>query len=220
MGNCNCLSVEQKARGVLPTRVSQLENDKEYITAEDLKEIVWADKTGEYSGVKNESVEVIVDSLRHKIEAKLLKTFEDDLKKILPKDQNGFIDGLYSLRAVVSEGNPIFSFSLEGQQLSANYYYGNVSVDSSSITEEIIRTLSNGGADKGEREYTYNTYKQRQVFSYPASFGKLSEIEHIQTGFNVMELFELVELTVGGVIYYVYISETPSTGEYTYKFIY
>lgn len=215
-----CLSPKLKARGVIPEKVSDLDNDLKFITAKELENIIFANQVGAYTGEVGEEIEVIVDNLYKTIGVRVLKSIEDQLTKLLPKSNGLIKEGNYVLKATVSGQQPIFVFSEESSLLSTNYYYGNVSVGAENITEDVIKTLSNGGPVKEDKEYTYSTYKQYQVFAYPVKFGALSSIEHVQTGFNVLELFNLVEVKVGELDYYVYVSETPSTGEYTYRFKY
>lgn len=221
MAEKECMGVSMKAKGVIPSKVSELENDLKYITEEQLKDIIWKNESGEYTGLSDDRVKVIVDNLYKTIKVELLKTLEDDLVTLLPKKEGNPVDGTYLLKAVVSNNSPVFSF-LDGKDLikTTPYYYGNVSVNSSDLTEDIIKSLSNGGDERGDREYTYYSYKQYQVFAYPSSFGKLSDITSAQAGIDIIEIFDLVTVWVDGTEYYAYVSMRPSTGEYTYKFVY
>jgi hypothetical protein len=214
------LKIERKARGVIPSKLSELINDLDFITAKDLENIIFANQTGNYTGLSGEEAEVVVDNLKRTIGVIILKTFEDHLKELLPKEADRYSDGIYLLKAEVKQGSPVFSFIKNEASLNGPYYYGNTSAEPQYLTESLIKSLSNGGEGKGDREYNYSSYKQRQVLAYPAEYGLLSEIKHLQSGINVIDLFTKVDLVVGGIDYYVYISQSTSTGEYTYKFSY
>ena len=217
-----CLGVSQRSRGVIPTRVSDLENDLEFISREDLEKIVESSTTGEYTGAVDPegNTEVIVDNLYKTIRVKLLRKIEDSLEKLLPVENGKLKDGGFILSASVEQGKAFFGFSESSYIIPANYYYGNTSSALSDIAEADILSLSNGGSTKEDKEYTYFTYKQYQVFAYPSRFGELSEIRLGKTGLNVIDLFSRKELKVNGLDYYVYESEASVTGDFVYKFIY
>lgn len=217
----NCLTPERKSRGVIPEKVSELENDAKYITQDELEKMAFESIKGTYTGASTEEAEVIVDNLYRTIKVRLLKSLEDDLKTLLPQRGGNFQEGVYLLKAVVSGNSPAFSFLESGDIIKTNpYFYGNVSVDSTGLTDEIVKSLSNGGDKRENKTYTYHSYKQRQVFAYPADYGELSSISLVKVGIDVIDLFEKVRLVINGVNYLAYISINSSTGEYEYRFTY
>lgn len=214
------LEIKRKARGVIPSRVSELENDLEYITKEDLKDIVLANQVGNYTGISDEDVKVVVDNLYKTIKVEILKTLQDDLKKLLPTEDGNIKDGGYMLKAFVSSQAASFRFVEETFAIPSVYYFGCSSVGKDSITDSIVTNLTSEKSTKITKEVSYLANKQYQVFAYPEHFGKLSKIIHLQSGLEVTNGFALKEMLISGYIYYVYISEIPSTGDYTYRFIY
>lgn len=210
-----------QVRGVIPTKVSDLENDLQFVSQEQLDRI--ANLTG-YTGKDSDTTTVLVDNLARTIEviAKL-----DLLTNSLPKDTNGnFKDGTYLLRASVANGIPVLEWgessgSGSGTSGIGLYYYGQVEVSSlDELTGDLVKGLSPDGPIKGDREFKFTSKNQRQVFAYPKDFGELSSIVHKETGFNVTGSFEVIDLVIDGIPYYIYISYNPSTGSYTYQFKY
>lgn len=212
--------IERRARGVIPTKVSDLQNDLNFITKEDFENFILSSQEGSFTGLTNEGVEVIVDNLKRTIEAKLVKSFEESLSGLVPYSNGKYSDGTYLLKATVSNGEISFRFAESDSSLIKRYYYGSTTVEPEYISESIIKSLNNGGEGKGDREVTFSSYKQRQIFAYPAEYGQLKRIDHIQSGMEVTSLFERYTVDVGGVAYLVYVSHSVSTGEYTYKFSY
>lgn len=220
MGKSCSVKPRSQARGIIPSKVSELENDIPFVTEEQLRRI--ADTTG-YSGSENDTAKVEVDNLTRTISV-LVKP--ELIIGSLPKDEKGnFIDGSYLLCAAVVDGVPKLNWveatdSGEGVVISP-YYYGQVSIGSlEDLTAQHIKDLTKDGLTKSNREYTFESVKQRQVLAYPSKFGELSTIIHKQTGFPVTSAFEKINMTIDGVSYLVYISYNPSTGTYTYNFNY
>lgn len=214
----DCLKVGTRARGTIPNKVSDLENDLKFVTEKQLSDVIIEAQAG-YNGIDNETAEVRVDNLNRTIEV-IAKG--DDLKSTLPRDDEGKpIEGEYSLTAVVDdEGNISFVWS-KGAVVVSPYYYGTVSKTADSLTPADIMALTADGTTKGDREYTFNPLRERVVFAYPAGFGQLSRIILVSTiEFNVTDSFQLVNMDIGGVPYYVYISYNASTGNYDYQFKY
>lgn len=214
----DCLKVGTRARGTIPNKVSDLENDLEFVTEKQLDEVIIKAQAG-YHGLENETAKVEVDNLNRTIEV-IAKG--DDLKSTLPKDDEGkYIEGEYSLTAVVDlNGNVEFKWS-KGAVVVSPYYYGAVSKAVTDLTSADIMALSSDGTIKGDRSYTFDVTKQRVVFAYPAGYGELNRIILVSTiEFNVTDSFQLVNMDIGGVPYYVYISYNSSTGTYNYQFKY
>lgn len=244
MEDCNCLRVGIGAKGTIPDKVSQLENDLEFVTKKQLEKVI-IEGGGYFEGLENDTAKVIVDNVDRTIEVEVKpQTFEgvesptavvtvdneartisvkaEELKSYLPKDGTGkFMPGTYSLRATVtSEGIPTFDWIPEVVTLSP-YYYGVTDKAISLFTDADLKRLTPDGTTKGDRTLDFSQVKQRTVFGYPASFGSLTAI--MLKGvieINAISSFEKVTLTVDGVIYYVYMSYNTSTGNYRYEFKY
>ena len=114
MSNKECPNIRQNVRGVIPSKVSDLENDAKYITEDDLRGIVISSETGEYTGLSDEKTKVVVDNLYKTIKVELLKTIQDDLKTLLPVVNGSLAVGSYLLKADVFGDTPVFSFLESG----------------------------------------------------------------------------------------------------------
>lgn len=221
MSEKNCsrsLRPRTQARGVIPEKVSDLQNDVPYVSREELESIA---KVNGYKGKKNKTAEVVVDNVEKTIE--VFATGED-IKDFLPTDTSGeYLDGTYNLRATVVNGVPTLQWvEVEtGPIIISPYYYGLVDIATiSDLTDDIVKELIQDGLDKSDKEYQFVSKNQRQVIAYPAKFGELSLIQHKETGFTITSMFEKVDLVIDGVAYYTYISYNPSTGTYTYIYKY
>lgn len=214
----DCLKVGTRARGTIPNKVSDLENDLKFVTEKQLDEVIIEAQAG-YNGLENETAKVEVDNLNRTIEV-IAKG--DDLKSTLPKDEEGkYVEGEYSLTAVVDEnGNVRFVWS-NGPIISNPYYYGVTDKAIADLTSADIVVLTPDGTKKGDREYTISPYRERVVFAYPAEFGELDRIILVSTiEFNVTDSFQKLSMEISGTTYLVYISYNASTGTYNYQFKY
>lgn len=220
MSEKNCsrsLRPRTQARGVIPEKVSDLQNDVPFVSREELEALA---KLNGYTGKKNKTAEVVVDNIEKTIE---VFCKGDDLKETLPKDETGvYLDGTYTLRAVVVNGVPALQWVDSSEPIVISpYYYGLVEIDSvEDLTTDIVKGLIQDGLEKSNKEYQFTSKNQRQVMAYPAKFGELSSIIHKETGFTITTMFEKVDLIIDGVAYYAYISYNPSTGTYTYLYNY
>lgn len=102
-------------------------------------------------------------------------------------------------------------------------YHGCVTIPSlAELTSQII--LDNCEVDKIKieksigKEYSYEALKNRCLFAYPAVYGDLNKIIHVQTGFDVTTSFSKLELVINEATYNVYIQTAYSTGSYTYSY--
>ena len=205
-----------QARGVIPEKVSDLLNDAKYVTQEDLETLVKV----EYTGKKNDTAEVIVNNIEKTIE---VFSKGENIKDSLPKEDDGrYSDGVYALQATVVDGVPVLQWVVSsGEIVTSPYYYGLVTLDSiDSLTSDIVKSLTQDGIKKENKEYRFVSKKQRQVMAYPAKFGKLSSIIHVESGINITTMFNILDLIIDGVGYYVYINHISNTGTFTYSYNY
>ena len=215
----DCLKVGTRARGTIPNKVSDLENDLKFVTEKQLDKVIIEAQAG-YHGLENETAKVEVDNLNRTIE--VIAKY-DDLKKTLPKDSQGYyIQGTYSLSAIVDNlGKVRFVWSSSGPIVTAPYYYGVTNKSISEITPAEILSLPTDGTAMGDREYTFNPVRERVIFACPANFGELDKIVLISVmDFDVTDSFQKLTMTLNGVDYYIYVSYNSSTGSYNYKFKY
>lgn len=96
------------------------------------------------------------------------------------------------------------------------YYYGVTSSDN--VNADVVTSLTKKISDKSSMSLKYSTYKQRAVFAYPASHGKLKTIKDAN-GFDVTDMFYLVNATVNGAMYMIYYTD-KATADMTYSFTY
>ena len=222
------LKPRTQARGVIPEKVSDLENDLLFITRKELDEIT---NLGGYTGLENDTAKVEVDNTYKTIEV----FSKDNLKQKLPKNSSGeYVDGTYTLRASVVNGIPTIEWRSSSEPVEPDtpdepveptptdyYYYGLVNIDEvEDLTSSLVKGLTKVNSIKADKEYKFVASNQRAVMAYPSKFGELSSIVHKETGFTVTSMFERINLNIDGVAYYAYISYNPSTGTYTYKFSY
>lgn len=87
-------------------------------------------------------------------------------------------------------------------------YYG--IINSSTITENDISTLSSRLATSKSFTYTVDLSEQRIVYMYPQSFGTLTSIKDANN-FDYINSYTRTTLSYNGVDYYVYILTDPVT---------
>ena len=87
-------------------------------------------------------------------------------------------------------------------------YYG--IINSSTITENDISTLSSRLATSKSFTYTVNLSEQRIIYMYPQSFGTLTSIKDANN-FDYINSYTRTTLSYNGVDYYVYILTDPVT---------
>lgn len=90
----------------------------------------------------------------------------------------------------------------------ASSYYG--VINSSSITEDDISSLSSRLSTSKSYTYTVNLAEQRVVYMYPQSFGTLTSIKDANN-FDYINSYTRTMLSYNGVDYYVYILTDPVT---------
>lgn len=87
-------------------------------------------------------------------------------------------------------------------------YYG--IINSSTITENDISSLSSRLSSSKSYTYTVNLAEQRIVYMYPQSFGTLTSIKDTNN-FDYINSYTRTTLSYNGVDYYVYILTDPVT---------
>lgn len=87
-------------------------------------------------------------------------------------------------------------------------YYG--IINSSTITENDISSLSSRLSSSKSYTYTVNLSEQRIVYMYPQSFGTLTSIKDANN-FDYINSYTRTTLSYNGVDYYVYILTDPVT---------
>lgn len=113
-------------------------------------------------------------------------------------------------------GIPYPSTSIKAGSVSASgiirayalSYYG--IINSSTITENDISSLSSGLSTSKSFTHTVNLSEQRIVYMYPQSFGSLTSIKDANN-FDYINSYTRTTLTYDGVDYYVYILTDPVT---------
>lgn len=87
-------------------------------------------------------------------------------------------------------------------------YYG--VINSSSITEDDIASLSSRLSTSKSYTYTVNLAEQRIIYMYPQTFGTLTSIKDANN-FDYINSYTRTTLSYNGVDYYVYILTDPVT---------
>jgi hypothetical protein len=113
-------------------------------------------------------------------------------------------------------GIPYSSTSIKAGSISASgtikayalSYYG--IIDTSSITENDISSLSSRLGTNKSFTHTVNLTRQRIVYMYPQSFGTLTSIKDANN-FDYINSYTRTSLTHNSVDYYVYILTDPVT---------
>lgn len=113
-------------------------------------------------------------------------------------------------------GIPYPSTSIKAGSVSASgiirayalSYYG--IINSSTITENDISSLSSRLSSSKSYTYTVNLAEQRIVYMYPQSFGTLTSIKDTNN-FDYINSYTRTTLSYNGVDYYVYILTDPVT---------
>lgn len=113
-------------------------------------------------------------------------------------------------------GIPYPSTSIKAGSVSASgtirayalSYYG--VINSSSITEDDITSLSSRLSTSKSHTYTVNLAEQRIIYMYPQTFGTLTSIKDANN-FDYINSYTRTTLSYNGVDYYVYILTDPVT---------
>lgn len=113
-------------------------------------------------------------------------------------------------------GIPYPSTSIKAGSVSASgiirayalSYYG--IINSSTITENDISSLSSRLSSSKSYTYTVNLAEQRIIYMYPQSFGTLTSIKDANN-FDYINSYTRTTLSYNGVDYYVYILTDPVT---------
>lgn len=113
-------------------------------------------------------------------------------------------------------GIPYPSTSIKAGSVSASgtirayalSYYG--VINSSSITEDDISSLSSRLSTSKSYTYTVNLTEQRIIYMYPQTFGTLTSIKDANN-FDYINSYTRTTLSYNGVDYYVYILTDPVT---------
>ena len=96
------------------------------------------------------------------------------------------------------------------------YYYGK----SATSTISDFTGLTKSVTAKGEKKFSFTTNNEYMVMAYDASYGNLKTILD-PNGFDVTSGWTKSSLTVGGLNYFVYISNDPTTdtnAQFTFKY--
>lgn len=90
-------------------------------------------------------------------------------------------------------------------------YYGLVADNVSDPTEGMIKTLNS--TLKNAKGYVYKNIVcdyNKIVYAYPKSLGALSSIKDVENNINYTDSFNRIEVTVDGIVYYVYTLKEPT----------
>lgn len=96
------------------------------------------------------------------------------------------------------------------------YYYGKSATSTISDFTGLTRSVT----AKGEKKFSFTTNNEYMVMAYDASYGNLKTILD-PNGFDVTSGWTKSSLTVGGLNYFVYISNDPTTdtnAQFTFKY--
>lgn len=97
-------------------------------------------------------------------------------------------------------------------------YYCGVIDANTDITASLILGLTEKIEAKETKNYSYTTTSnQCAVIAYPASYGELKEIKDPN---NFTQIWDMYEVTINEVAYYVYVSTAAAAENCTYKFSY
>ena len=105
----------------------------------------------------------------------------------------------------VKAGNVSASGTIRAYALS---YYG--VINSSTITENDISSLSSRLSSSKSYTYTVSLSEQRIIYMYPQTFGTLTSIKDANN-FDYINSYTRTTLSYNGVDYYVYILTDPVT---------
>lgn len=97
------------------------------------------------------------------------------------------------------------------------YYYGAVAASVTTPTASNITGLTKIVQAKGNKSYNFTCNNQKMVYAYPKSYGALSKILDANS-FDVTGTFTRSEVTVGGVVYYVYINDASTVSAFKMTF--
>ena len=96
------------------------------------------------------------------------------------------------------------------------YYYGK----SANSTISDFTGLTRSVTAKGEKKFSFTTNNEYMVMAYDASYGNLKTILD-PNGFDVTSGWTKSSLTVGGLSYFVYVANDPTTdtnAQFTFKY--
>lgn len=102
------------------------------------------------------------------------------------------------------------------------YYYG-VVADGTTITSDILKSLSKDVKTKGNKTYSYTCAGECPVIAYPASYGALKSIMDPNNFENVAAFTQssvTVETLGGNVEYYVYVKTASTITNFAFTFKY
>ena len=110
-------------------------------------------------------------------------------------------DTTYTLKAILANGSS--QTASASIKFVAASYYGIVNTLTPTATEikALTKTVKNG------KDLTYsgiNLADQRTCYAYPKSFGTVSNIKDAN-GFDITASFTKNEITIDGIVYYVYV---------------
>lgn len=97
------------------------------------------------------------------------------------------------------------------------YYYGSVAANVTNLTEVQVKALSKSVTAKGNKSFNFTCADQKMVFAYPKIYGMLSKILDANS-FDVTGTFARTEVTVGSVVYYVYMNEASTVSGFKMTF--
>ena len=107
-----------------------------------------------------------------------------------------------------------------GIKFYSPFYYGVTSTVLKDIQESDVKSLSKDVSAKGKKKYSYTSDNQYCLFAYPKKYGLLTSILD-SNNFENVESMDYTEVTVGGIPYYVYQTQTPVIcSGFTYTFIF
>lgn len=103
------------------------------------------------------------------------------------------------------------------------YYYGVISMsDYNNLSDALVKSLNKSITSKGSKTWAFSTTTSSYpVIAYPSSYGRLNSTNGIKDDNNFSQTWEIKELMVNGVNYYVYIGvNSAADGTFNYKFYY
>lgn len=186
------------------------------------------------------------NQLMTNVSVKVVKRSEDIIKIELYDDEGTLLESLEN-NTIASGGTFSFSVMIDissNKQLTAKvtdstnntiekktatfnfvypYYVGICNADSE-INETLITSLTKSVTSKENKSVQFTTNKERMIFAYPKTYGKLSKILD-QNSFDVTGTFNITEVKIHCLDetdqdYYVYVNESSTVNNFTMKFNY